>query len=88
MQKIATALIELLCHITAEPDGGHDPDITADLQLDTWQLLIHEISESEQYLMREAATKKLSALLQVSSPTPEQEQLIDILDAFSHNNLQ
>jgi hypothetical protein len=88
MNKLATILIELLCHITAEPDGGHDPDITADLQIGTWQTLIHELSDSEKDLIKSAAKVKLESLLKLLSPTPEQEQLIDILDAFISDELQ
>lgn len=88
MNKLATILIELLCHITAEPDGGHDPDTTADLQIDTWQTLIYDLSDSEKDLIKSAVKIKLESLLKVLSPTPEQEQLIDILDAFISDELQ
>jgi hypothetical protein len=26
MNNLSTVLIDLLCHITVEPDGGHDAD--------------------------------------------------------------
>lgn len=88
MSKLATILIELLCHITTEPDGGHDPDNTADLQIDTWQALIHELNDSEKEIIRFAANEKLTSLLSLPSVTPEQEQIIGILDAFNNDELQ
>ena len=88
MNKLATILIELLCHITAEPDGGHDPDATADLQIDTWQTFIHELGDVEKNSIKAAAKIKLEALLKLSLATPEQEQLINILDAFINDELQ
>lgn len=88
MNQLATILIELLCHITAEPDGGHDPDDTADLQIDTWQTLIHGLNNSEKEIIKLAAKEKLTMLLSLPSVTPEQEQLMGILDAFVHDELQ
>lgn len=88
MSKMATTLIELLCHITTEPDGGHDPDDTADLQIDSWQTLIHDLNDSEKKIIKLAAKEKLTALLNLPSVTPEQEQLIGILDAFENDELQ
>lgn len=88
MNKLANILIDLLCHITAEPEGGHDPDATADLQIDTWQTLIHELGDVEKNSIKAAAKIKLEALLKLSLATPEQEQLIDILDAFINDELQ
>ena len=88
MNNLATILVDLLCHITAEPDGGHDPDDTADLQIDSWQTLIHDLNDSEKETIKLAAQKKLSLLQSFSSVTPEQEQLIAILDAFINDELQ
>lgn len=88
MNQLATILIELLCHITAEPDGGHDPDATDDLQIDSWQILIHSLNNSEKEIIKLAAKEKLTMLLSLPSVTPEQEQLMGILDAFVHDELQ
>ena len=88
MNKLANILIDLLCHITAEPEGGHDPDVTADLQIDTWQTLIHELGDVEKNSIKASAKIKLEALLKLSLATPEQEQLINILDAFINDELQ
>jgi len=88
MDNLSTILVDLLCHITAEPDGGHDPDDTADLQIDSWQALIHELDSSEKKTIKLAASKKLTSLLAIPSATPEQEQLVDILNAFINDELQ
>ncbi len=88
MNNIATVLVDLLCHITAEPDGGHDEDDTADLQIDSWQTLINDLNGPEKEAIKLAAQVKLSSLLKVASVTPEQEQLIAILDAFINDELQ
>ena len=47
MSKLASLLMDLLCHITIEPDDGLNPDDTADLQIDTWQALIHDLDSAE-----------------------------------------
>jgi len=88
MNNIANVLIELLCHVTVEPDGGHDIDETADLQIDAWQTLIHDLSEPETLLVKAAATRKLNELQIISTPSVEQEQLIGILGAFIDDELQ
>lgn len=81
-------LVDLLCHITAEPDGGHDPDATADLQIDSWQVLINDLDSAEKKGIKIAATKKLALLQDLTLISPEQEQLIGILDAYINDELQ
>jgi hypothetical protein len=88
MNKLATILIDLLCHLTTDPDGGHDPDDTADLQIDSWQTHIHDLDGPEKKVIKLAASKKLNVLLSLSATTPEQEQLIAILEAFINDELQ
>ena len=88
MSKLASLLMDLLCHITIEPDDGLNPDDTADLQIDTWQALIHDLSDSELSLVKTAAQAKLKALESIAMPSPDEEQLIAILDAFINNELQ
>jgi hypothetical protein len=87
MNNLATILVDLLCHITAEPDGGHDPDATADLQIDSWQVLINDLDSAEKEGIKLAATKKLALLQDLTSTSPEQEQLIGILDAYINDEL-
>ena len=87
MSKIATILIDLLCYISVEPDAGLDIDETADLQIDSWQALIHDLSPSEKQMIKIAVKHKLSTLEKIESTTPEQEQLIGILDAFVNETL-
>ncbi|WP_320818931.1 hypothetical protein [Thalassolituus sp.] len=88
MSKLASLLMDLLCHITIEPDDGLNPDDTADLQIDTWQALIHDLSDSELSLVKTAAQAKLTALESISRPSADEEQLMAILDAFINNELQ
>jgi hypothetical protein len=88
MNNLATILIELLCHITVEPEGGYDPDDTADLQIISWQTLIHDLNEEEEKLIKVAVQSKLDTLSGINAPTPEQEQLIGILSAFVYGELQ
>jgi hypothetical protein len=88
MNNLATMLVDLLCHITAEPDGGHDPDATADLQIDSWQVLINDLDSAEKKGIKIAATKKLALLQDLTLISPEQEQLIGILDAYINDELQ
>ena len=88
MSKIAALLLDLLCYITIEPGDGLHPDDTADLQIDTWQTLIHDLSAGELSLIKVAAEAKLKVLESISQPSPDQEQLMAILDAFIHDQLQ
>ncbi|MEJ6682661.1 MAG: hypothetical protein QNL96_01655 [SAR86 cluster bacterium] len=88
MNNLSTVLIDLLCHITAEPDGGHDLDDSADLQINAWQTLIHDLDEQESEMIKKAAKLKLEFLECISAPTPEQEQIIGILSAFIIDELQ
>ncbi|MCJ8312347.1 MAG: hypothetical protein HRU38_09070 [Saccharospirillaceae bacterium] len=88
MNNIATILIELLCFISVEPDGGLDLDETADLQIDAWQALIHDLEGSEKEMIKEAVKHKLTALQSLKITSPEQEQLIGILFAFIKDELQ
>nr|WP_086940644.1 hypothetical protein [Thaumasiovibrio occultus] len=88
MNNLTTILIELLCYITVEPEGGYDPDDTADLQINSWQTLIHDLNEEEEKLIKVAAQSKLESLSGTNAPTPEQEQLIGVLRAFVCGELQ
>ncbi|PHS10657.1 MAG: hypothetical protein COA78_10875 [Blastopirellula sp.] len=88
MNILAGILIDLLSHITVEPEGGHDPDDTADLQINSWQTLIHDLKESEAGIIKKAAQQKLESLSSIATPTPEQEQTIGILGAFINDELQ
>jgi len=90
MNNLATILIELLCYISVEPDDGYDIDETADLQINSWQSLIHDLSDSEKEIVKVAVGRKLEQLQQLSSPTPtpEQEQVADILAAYINDELQ
>ncbi|MFD2232129.1 hypothetical protein [Alkalimarinus sediminis] len=88
MSNLATILVELLCHITVEPEGGNDPDDTADLQINSWQTLIHDLNNAEKEIVKVAAQSKLEALQNISLPTPEQEQLLGILAAYINDELQ
>ena len=87
MNKLITLLIELLCHISSEPEGGHHQDVTADLQIDTWQALIHDLNPTEKELVKKAIKDKLKTMQALSSLTFEQEDLMAILDAFVHDEL-
>tara|TARA_R110001583_G_scaffold143902_1_gene295949 strand:- start:178 stop:444 length:267 start_codon:yes stop_codon:yes gene_type:complete len=88
MSKLASLFMDLLCHITIEPDDGLNPDDTADLQIDTWQALIHDLSATESSLVKTAAQAKLTALESIAMTSPDEEQLIAILDAFINDELQ
>jgi len=90
MNNLATILIELLCYISVEPDDGYDIDETADLQINSWQSLIHDLSDSEKEIVKVAVGRKLEQLQQLSSPTPtpEQEQVAGILAAYINDELQ
>lgn len=87
MSKVVKILVELLCHISSEPEGGHHQDVSADLQIDTWQALIHDLSHAEKELVKKAIQDKLKAMQELSSLTFEQEDLMAILDAFVHDEL-
>ena len=80
--------MDLLCHITVEPEGGYDPDETADLQINSWQTLIHGLNDEEENLIKEAAQAKLESLSNIKVPSPEQEQIMGILNAFVCGELQ
>ncbi|MCG8668417.1 MAG: hypothetical protein MI867_03320 [Pseudomonadales bacterium] len=88
MENITNILIDLLCHITVEPEGGHDPEDTADLQINAWQTLIHDVSDSEKEILKVAAQAKLASMESISDPSPEQEQIIGILGAYVSDELQ
>ncbi|MFT4530489.1 MAG: hypothetical protein ACJAYO_002015 [Thalassolituus oleivorans] len=88
MSKLASLLMDLLCHITIEPDDGLNPDDTADLQIDTWQALIHDLDSAELNLVKAAAQAKLTVLASIATPSPDEEQLMAILDAFINDELQ
>ena len=87
MSKVVKILVELLCHISSEPEGGHHQDASADLQIDTWQALIHDLNHAEKELVKKAIQDKLKAMQELSSLTFEQEDLMAILDAFVHDEL-
>mgnify|MGYP000033796883 CR=1 FL=1 len=88
MNNLATILIELLCYISVEPDDGYDIDETADLQINSWQSLIHDLSDPEKEIVKVAVGRKLEQLQQLSLPTPEQEQVVGILAAYINDELQ
>ncbi len=88
MNNLATILIELLCYLSVEPDNGYDIDETADLQINSWQSLIHDLSGSEKEIVKNAVRSKLEKLQQLTSTTPEQEQVIGILAAYINDELQ
>lgn len=62
MSNIASLLIDLLCHISFEPEGGHSEDARDDLQIDTWQALLHELSDEDAQLIKLAAQQKIAQL--------------------------
>jgi hypothetical protein len=88
MNNLATILIELLCYLSVEPDNGYDIDETADLQINSWQSLIHDLSSSEKEIVKNAVRSKLEKLQQLTSTTPEQEQVVGILAAYINDELQ
>jgi hypothetical protein len=88
MNNLSTILVDILCHITVEPEGGHDPEVTANLQINSWQTLIHDLDEQEARIIKIAAHAKLESLTGIATPTPEQEQIIGILGAFINDELQ
>ena len=90
MSKIATVLIDLLCYISVEPDAGLDVDETADLQIDSWQTLIHDLTGPEKALIKAAAKLKFESLQKLDplKTTAQQEQIMDILHAFFNDTLQ
>ena len=88
MKHLATILMDLLCYLSVEPDNGYDLDETADLQIQAWQTLIHDLTDDEAAIIKDAARVKLQALSGLQNPTPEQEQVMDILDAFVAGELQ
>ena len=47
MSQVAMMAASLLCHITFAPEGGHDPEETADLVNSWWQTILHEISDAD-----------------------------------------
>lgn len=87
MSNIATILMDILCHITVEPDEGHDPDDTADLQIDAWQTLIHDLDENEKTIIVQASTAKLNRLRAQKSLNYEQEDIILMLEAFINGEM-
>lgn len=88
MNNLTIILMDLLCYLSVEPDNGYDPDETADLQINAWQTLIHDLTEEESELIKEAARVKLAAMEGIHNPTAEQEQVMDILAAFVDGELQ
>lgn len=62
MSNLASLLIELLCHISFEPAEGHSEDARDDLQIDTWQALLHELSDEDAQLIKLAAQQKIAQL--------------------------
>ena len=88
MKNLTTILMDLLCYLSVEPDNGYDPDETADLQINAWQTLIHDLTEEEAALIKDAARSKLASMAGIQNPTPEQEQVMDILSAFVDGELQ
>lgn len=62
MSNLASLLIELLCHISFEPAGGYSENARDDLQIDTWQALLHELSDEDAQLIKLAAQQKIAQL--------------------------
>tara|TARA_R110001592_G_scaffold16199_3_gene69223 strand:- start:40 stop:309 length:270 start_codon:yes stop_codon:yes gene_type:complete len=88
MKNLTTILMDLLCYLSVEPDNGYDPDETADLQINAWQTLIHDLTEEESALIKDAARLKLASMEGIQNPTQEQEPVMDILSAFVDGELQ
>jgi hypothetical protein len=87
MSKLATVLVDLLCYLSIEPEDGLDIDEAADLQIDSWQTLIHELTATEKEVVKVAVKNKLTTMLSIERPSPDQEQLMAILDAFINDEL-
>ena len=47
MENLSRIAIDLLCSLTFQPSGGHDPEDLASLEQDAWQTLIHGLSSEE-----------------------------------------
>jgi len=47
VDNLAILVIDLLSHITFAPEGGRDPEDTADLEIGSWQPLLNELSDQE-----------------------------------------
>ncbi|MEW8438353.1 MAG: hypothetical protein AB2689_09370 [Candidatus Thiodiazotropha taylori] len=82
MNNLSILLLEFLCHITVQPEGDHDPEDTADIQINSWQTLIRDLDHNETEAIKGAAQLKLNSLFNIATPTTEQEQLVGILGAF------
>ena len=59
---VADMAVDLLCTLTFEPAGGHDPEDIADLQRNWWQTLIHDLSVDEARQIAAAVRRQVDDL--------------------------
>lgn len=86
--KLSQLLVELLCHISAEPESGYSEDEKDDVKIDSWQTLIHELNVSEKSIVKDAIRLKIKSLKAQSSLSYELQDLVAVLDAFLKDELQ
>lgn len=89
MSVIAEMAIDLLCALTFQPEGGHDPEDLAQIEQSWWQTLLHDLSPEERHEAEKAIQKQIErirSLPQESLPTHLQDQ-IAMLEAFMHGEL-
>ena len=86
--KLSQLLVELLCHISAEPESGYSEDEKDDIKIDSWQTLIHDLDASEKNIVKEAIRSKAESLKAQTSLSYELQDLVAILDDFLNDELQ
>jgi hypothetical protein len=90
MQSLADIATDLLCAVTFQPSGGHDPEETAALEQDAWQTLIHGLSPEELAAVQTSVRRAITDLESRPSDTlPEHLQgKLAILKQFLDGELQ
>ena len=81
MKNLADLLVDVLCHMTFEPEGGHDPEDTVDLQTYAWQTILNDLDLNEERAVKQAVEHKLAAMPESDDLTPEQEKQLAMLKA-------
>ena len=90
MQNLASITIDLLCAVTFQPPEGNDPEQIAELEQQTWQKLIHDLSPAELEAVQSSVRNVISELSRVpvdTLPTHLQEKLY-VLQQFLDGELQ
>jgi len=81
--------IDLLCTITFQPEGGHDPEDLSGIEKEWWQTLIHDLDATELEVARESVRSVVTDM--ESQPTdslPEHLQTkLSVLKQFLNGEL-